>query len=122
MAEKRRQRWLGAALAGLALMVLLFVPAAAVRAQTLVKSVEGKVLSTDAGPLAGAIIYLQDQKTNVIRTLIATADGGYRFAQLPADTDYKLWAEYKGKKSKERLVSSFDTNRNVTHDFHISQK
>ena len=121
-AERRRRRWLGTVLAGLALMVLLFMPAAAAHAQTLVKSVEGKVLSTDAAPLAGAIIYLQDEKTNVIRTLIATADGGYRFAQLPSDTDYKIWAEYKGKKSKEHLVSSFDTNRAVTHDFHISQK
>ena len=108
-------------LAALAVVFLLFPPAAA-HAQTLVKSVEGKVLSTEAAPLPGAIIYLQDEKTNVIRTLIATADGGYRFAQLPADTDYKIWAEYKGKKSKERLVSSFDTKRDVTHDFHIGDK
>ena len=107
--------------AALAVILLLFLPAAA-HAQTLVKSVEGKVLNGDAAPLPGAIVYLQDEKTNVVRTLIATADGGYRFAQLPADTDYKLWAEYKGKKSKERLLSSFDTKRDVTHDFHISDK
>lgn len=99
---------------------LLLIPAG--NAQQMAKSIEGKVLSSSAAPLAGSILYLQDEKTNVIRTLIATADGGYRFAQLPADTDYQIWAEYKGKKSKVRLVSSFDTKRDVTYDFHISDK
>jgi hypothetical protein len=107
-------------MAALALLCLL-VPYAGV-AQLVAKSVEGKVLGSGPSPLPGAIVYLQDEKTNVIRTLIATADGGYRFAQLPADTDYQIWAEYKGKKSKVKLVSSFDTKRDVTHDFHINEK
>lgn len=108
-------------LASLALLcLLLFSPLA--HAQQTAKSVEGKVLASSAAPLPGAIVYLQDEKTNVIRTLIATEDGGYRFTQLPADTDYQVWAEYKGKKSKVRLVSSFDTKRDVTYDFHISDK
>ncbi len=102
-------------------LALLCLPFAG-QAQQTAKSIEGKVLASGATPLPGAIIYLQDEKTNVVRTLIATQDGGYRFAQLPADTDYQIWAEYKGKKSKVRLVSSFDTRRDVTHDFHISDK
>jgi hypothetical protein len=105
----------------LALLCLLLF-STLVHAQQTAKSVEGKVLASNAAPLPGAIIYLQDEKTNVIRTLIATDNGGYRFTQLPADTDYQIWAEYKGKKSKVRLVSSFDTKRDVTFDFHISDK
>jgi hypothetical protein len=101
------------------LLCFLLVPTLS-HAQTKVKSVEGKVLGSGTSPLGGAIVYLQDEKTNVIKTLIATTDGGYRFAQLPADTDYQVWAEYKGKKSKVRLVSSFDTKADVTHNFHIS--
>ncbi len=103
------------------LLGCLLVPLG-IGAQTLVKSVEGKVLGSGTTPLAGAIVYLQDEKTNVIKTLIATADGGYNFSQLPADTDYNVWAEYKGKKSKVRLVNSFDTKLHVTHNFHISDK
>lgn len=108
---------------GVLSLVCLLLPGAAF-AQQAAKSIQGKVLTSGSGaaPLPGAIIYLQDEKTNVVRTLIATADGGYRFAQLPADTDYQLWAEYKGKKSKVRLISSFDSKRDVTYDFHIEEK
>ncbi len=88
-------------------------------AQTVAKSIEGKVIGGSNTPLAGAIIYLQDQKTNIIKTFIATSDGSYRFGQLPADTDYSIWAEYKGEKSKKRTISSFDTKLDVTYDFHL---
>ena len=108
------------ALGFVALMFCFLLVPALSHAQTRVKSIEGKVLGSGTSPLGGAIVYLQDEKTNVIKTLIATTDGGYRFAQLPADTDYQIWAEYKGKKSKVRLVSSFDTKADVTHNFHIS--
>lgn len=86
------------------------------------KVVEGKVLDGGIAPLPGGIVYLQDQKTNVVKTFIATGDGSYRFGQLPADTDYKIWAEYKGGKSKDKLISSFDTKMTVTIDFHINGK
>ncbi len=90
-------------------------------AQTRAKTIEGKVLDSGTAALPGGIVYLQDQKTNIVKTFIATADGSYRFGQLPADTDYKIWAEYKGQKSKEKLISSFDTKMNVTLDFHIGK-
>ncbi len=67
------------------------------------------------------MIYLQDQKTNVVKSFIAPDDGAYRFGQLPASTDYRIWAVYKGVKSKERLVSSFETRPTVTLDFHIGK-
>ncbi len=90
-------------------------------AQTAAKTIEGKVLDAGTAPLPGSIVYLQDQKTNIIKTLIATGDGSYRFGQLPADTDYRIWAEYKGEKAKEKLVSSFDTKLTVTQNFHIGK-
>ena len=100
-----------------ALMVLL--TAGPIAAQSPAKSVEGHVFSSTSAPLPGAIIYLQDEKTNVIKTFIATQDGSYRFGQLPAGTDYEMWAEYKGLKSKKRAISSFDTKLDVTYDFHL---
>ena len=93
-----------------------------VQAQTAAKVVEGKVFDAGETPLPGAIIYLQDQKTNVIKTFIATENGSYRFGQLPADTDYKIWARYKGDESKSKLISSFDSRLDVTQDFHVGKK
>ena len=100
-----------------ALMMLL--SAGTVKAQSPAKSVEGRVLSASGVAVPGAIIYLQDEKTNIIKTFIATADGSYRFGQLPAGTDYVMWAEYKGEKTKKRAISSFDTKLDVTYDFHL---
>lgn len=91
-------------------------------AQNAARIIQGKVLTKQGAPLPGAIIYLQDQKTNIVKTLIATGDGGYRFSELPADTDYRLWARYKDDRSKDKLVNSFDTKLDITHDFHIDVK
>ena len=101
--------------------VLPLVLAPGALAQTAARTIEGKVLNGAEAPLPGSIIYLQDQKTNIVKTYVATADGGYRFGQLPMDTDYLVWAEYKGQKSKNRLVSSFDTKTVVTQDFRIGK-
>ena len=90
-------------------------------AQNAAKTVEGKVMNASAAPLPGSIVYLQDQKTNIIKTFIADPNGSYRFGQLPASTDYRIWAEYKGEKSKEKLISSFDSKLNVTLDFKIGK-
>ncbi len=100
---------------------MLVSAAPSAEAQTAAKTIEGKVLATGVTPLPGSIVYLQDQKTNVVKTFIATADGSYRFGQLPADTDYKIWARYKDEQSKNKLISSFDTKLKVTIDFHIGK-
>jgi hypothetical protein len=83
------------------------------------KSLEGKVLGNSDVPLSGAVVYLQDSKTNSIRSFIATADGSYRFGQVSPDIDYQVWAEYKGVKSPTKAISSFDSRKQVTIDLHI---
>jgi hypothetical protein len=104
-------------LAGSAL--LGFAPAAPsclAQSQSLTASqrvVQGKVLGSDNKPVQGAIVYLKDNRSLEIRTFISTADGSYRFGQLSMDTDYTLWAEYHGKKSKEKTITSFDTKHLV---------
>lgn len=121
--HRRRRKVLSAVLVALAIALpgsaLLVFGAPQARAQSAAKSVQGKVYDKGSTPLPGAIVYLQDQKTNVIKTFIATGDGGYQFGQLPTDTDYKIWAEFKGEKSKPKLISSFDSKLKVTQDFHI---
>ncbi len=110
--------WL-ALVGGSCILSIGFTPGA--QAQTAARTIEGKVLDSRGAPLPGSIVYLQDQKTNIIKSYVAVADGDYRFGQLPMDTDYLVWAEYKGEKSKNRLVSSFDTKAVVTHDFRIGK-
>lgn len=100
---------LGFALAGVAAAV--FAPASSLAQTTAQRVVEGKVQIASGAAAQGAIVYLKNAKTLEVRTYISTADGSYRFGQLNPDADYTLWAEYQGKKSKEKTISSFDTKK-----------
>jgi hypothetical protein len=95
-------------LAGPAIFVAL--PTAAI-AQITERVVQGKVELSSGGMAKGAIVYIKNEKTLEVRTYISTDDGSYRFGQLNPDADYTVWAEYQGKKSKEKTISSFDTKK-----------
>ncbi len=90
--------------------VFLALPSAAT-AQTTDRVVQGKVQQANGGMVKGAIVYIKNAKTLEVRTYISTADGSYRFGQLNPDANYTVWAEYQGKKSKERSISSFDSKK-----------
>lgn len=119
----RRERQPGAKRSGNAtghlLLACLLVGGAAVfpaslsvAAQTTAaRVVEGKVQLASGAPAQGAIVYLKNSKTLEVRTYISSSDGSYRFGQLSSDADYTLYAEYQGKKSKEKAVSSFDNKK-----------
>ncbi len=83
------------------------------------RSVEGRVFGPQASPLGSAVVYLQDSKTNNIKSFISTQDGSYRFGQLSTDIDYQLWAEFKGKKSDKKSISSFNSKKQLVIDLHI---
>lgn len=84
-----------------------------------IRNLQGKVLDGKDAPINGAIVYLDNSRNNDIKTFISGADGSYRFAALSDDTDYTLWAAYKGKKSPTKTISSFDTRKLVIVDLHI---
>lgn len=86
------------------------------------KTLQGKVFGGNDAPISGAIVYLENDKTNDIRSFISIADGSYRFGQLAADTDYKVWARYKGEKSGTKAVSSYDSRTRLVIDLHIKTK
>lgn len=109
-------RWMLCA-AALALLIVL-LPMAGAQSFGL-KNVQGKVLDAKDAPINGAIVYLQNKRTDNIKTFISTANGSYRFADLAADTDYSLWAAYHGKKSSQKTISSFDTRKQVNIDLKI---
>lgn len=104
----------------LALLGVAFLAARTSAAQQFgLRDLQGKVIGADEKPINGAIVYLQSSRNNDIKTFISTQDGSYRFAALAADTDYTVWAAYKGKKSSTKTVSSFDTRKLITVDLHI---
>src|ERR1700761_8840657 len=80
-------------------------------AQTTERVVQGKVELASGSMAKGAIVYIKNAKTLEVRTYISTADGSFRFGQLKPDANYTVWAEYQGKKSKEKSISSFDTKK-----------
>jgi Carboxypeptidase regulatory-like domain len=101
---------------------LLFLASAASHAQNIgqaVRVVQGVVRTENDQPFANAVVYLQNQKSLEVRTYITEADGHYRFGQLGSDVDYQLWAEFKGKKSKTRSISSFDSKKQFLFDLKI---
>jgi hypothetical protein len=109
------------------LLILILVPlmalsAGAEPAQNSTKTLQGTVLSSGDTPISGAIVYLQDGKTNSIRSFISTADGSYHFGQLATDTDYQIWARYKNVKSDTKGVSSYDSRSKVVITLRIKTR
>ncbi len=104
-------------MAALALAMIVFAggrtgaaPAAFAQARGPVqRTVEGKVEAKGGAPIKGAVVYLQDGRSQSVRSAISEADGSYRFVQLSQNTDYEIWAQANGKKSKSRSISSFDS-------------
>lgn len=97
----------------------LFAQAPGLHAQTGQKVVEGKVVGSGNLPQSGAIVYLKNNKTTDIKSFISTADGSYRFGQLSPDVDYELWAEYQGRKSATKTISSFDSKKQLDYQLKV---
>ena len=83
-------------------------------AQTTERSVQGRVVTENDTPIRSAIVYLSDSRTMAVTSYITQEDGAYRFQQMSPNDDYKLWAQLDGKKSKTKVISSFD-DRSVFH-------
>jgi hypothetical protein len=103
----------------LLLALLSLSNAPRIQAQTTQKSVQGRVVGAGNQPQSGAIVYLKNDRTNDIKSFISTTDGSYRFGQLSPDIDYEVWAEYQGKKSPIKTVSSFDSKKILSYELKV---
>src|SRR6202790_3404550 len=71
----------------------------------------GKVLDQQDNPVSGAIVYLSNSRTHVVKTYIVGQEGTYRFPGL-STVDYEVYAQYNGRKSDPK---SSDHNTARSH-------
>ncbi|MDE3111143.1 MAG: carboxypeptidase regulatory-like domain-containing protein [Acidobacteriota bacterium] len=81
--------------------------------QTELRTVHGVVLDKSENPVASAIVYLLNAKTQAVRTYISDSAGEYRFSGLDPNVDYAIHAENGALTSSTRTVSSFDSRRDI---------
>jgi hypothetical protein len=73
-------------------------------------------------PLKGAIVEVRNLDTNAVVSYITGLDGRYSFKRIEGDTDYRIWANVHGHKSKTKNLSVFDASKPKTINFAISLK
>jgi hypothetical protein len=80
---------------------------------------EGKVVDKTGNPLGGAVVYLKNSHSNIVKTYIADDGGHFRFGELAQETDYELWAESNGTRSKSKQISSFNSQNSFNFTLKI---
>ena len=95
------------------LLGMLAAGAAAPKNEPPTRTVTGQVTDKAEAPLPGAIVYLQNTRTQQVKTFITDDGGNYRFSSLSPNVDYQIRAEYQGHKSDTKTLSSFDSRSNV---------
>lgn len=99
--------------AAILLLGLLAVGDPAPKNEPQTRTLTGQVTDKAGVPLSGAIVYLQNNRTQAVKTYITSEDGNYRFSFLSPNVDYQVRAEYQGHKSDSKTLSSFDSRNNV---------
>jgi len=87
---------------GLALTLLFLASHAGAqdaKHESQLRSVHGLVTDKAETPIAAAVVFLKNTRTNAVRSYIADDTGNYRFSGLDPNTDYELHAEKDGSKS-----------------------
>jgi len=108
----------------LAILLAAAVPLAVAqkKGDTTTRSVEGVVSNPDDSPVAGAVVQLENTKTQQIRSYITKEDGKYYFYELSTEVDYKLKADHNGVSSASKTLSSFDGRKQATINLKLNPK
>ena len=85
-------------------------------AQNTLRNLSGTVTDPEHEPLKGAVVEVENQTTHSVVSYITNETGRYSFKRLSGDTDYSIWATFRGHQTKPRTLSFFDTKPNPTLD------
>ena len=109
-----------------AVAVAMFITLAgtlAVAAQELeLRTVQGRVVDQENHPVASAVVYLRDERTNSVRTYITDSAGHYRFTWLGEYDDYQLEANTQNFRSHRHTISQWDSRRAIVVDLKLDKK
>ena len=72
------------------------------------RSVSGSVTDGGKEPLRGAVVQIEAEDTLVIQSYVTDERGTYHFRNLRPDADYRVWATFRGQRSKTQEMSKFD--------------
>jgi len=72
------------------------------------RSVSGSVTDGGREPLRGAVVQIEAEDTLVIQSYVTDERGTYHFRNLRPDADYRIWATFRGQRSKTQEMSKFD--------------
>ena len=120
---KKRTKTSSAILLSLAMAIPLVAlpsdaPLAAQQRAPQERTAEGSVVGKTDAAIPGAIVYLKDTKSNTVKTYIADQEGHFRFGELSQNSDYELWAESNGLRSKHKAISYLSSK----NDYHFTLK
>jgi hypothetical protein len=73
-------------------------------------------------PLASAVVFLKNTRSNAIRSYISDSEGNYRFSGLDPNIDYEIHAEKDGAQSNTRTISSFDSKKEIVVNLKLDKK
>lgn len=95
----------------------------AVAAQELeLRTVQVRVVDQENHPVASAVIYLVDERTDSVRTCITNSSGHYRFTWLGEYDDYEIEANTQNFHSRRHTISQWDTHREFLIDLKLDKK
>ncbi len=106
--------------ASIALIVLVslgILPASI--AQDVYRELTGVVTDRSNEPLKGAIVEVENENTKSVVSYITDREGRFDFKRLREDTDYMIWATYRGTRSKSRELSHFNAKDHPEFKFVI---
>ena len=104
------------------LLLVSTVPGQDAKKEAQLRTVHGIVTDRAESPIASAVVFLKNTRTNAIRSYISDEQGNYRFSSLDPNIDYEVHAEKEGSQSQTRTVSSFDSKKDIVLNLKIDKK
>jgi len=74
------------------------------------RTISGIVTDDHHEPLHGVVVELENSSSHQIVSYLTAEDGRYSFKRLDSNTDFQVWATFRGHKSTVHSISMFDSH------------